>query len=535
MHELERGQDNQDNLLDRIDIVHQRLEDNIIEAHVPLNLIYREDVQVDNEHVAKLAASMREEVRHGRKTGQLEAVFLAHVPKFGLFPIINGFHRVTALENNGATQVYASIRPNSTWENVIDLRILNAVTQKSVKFSRVIDWVEEAWRLSLWQGRISAYQAFALTTQPKMTGKILGITPQEAEAIKEWVLKKSDQWEMSAHSIHQNLYIARLAPPDLVREVRGRPSGHRLEAITAQHLKAMVSYLGHQDDLLRLVAEVTKQHALTVPQTKQLALAVSKAKTPTDIKKLIADRVWEWQPVIPQLSEQTVNLQEQIFEREVHIAELMIENAQLAGRYDPKTAISEAKPDGEGTPQVVESEEGESIPVSPEAAAQIALVLPEMTRLTEKLIAYLYYKFGIHTEEASDIVTEAQARTIQFIRQGRFVYINPQKLSAWMNKVVRNIAIDQDRRKHDVVEVELEESATPDTNGEQFDEEFIDILRRAIPHLTYEQRTVILLLELFNLTNFEACQVMAQSEMSIKSVLFRARNSIRRLITTGKI
>src|SRR5689334_12199453 len=69
----------------------------LVEAWVPIGSIYKEDVPVDRAHVEELASSFRTEEQHGRY-GQLARTLLGHLPEFELFPILDGFHRVSACD-----------------------------------------------------------------------------------------------------------------------------------------------------------------------------------------------------------------------------------------------------------------------------------------------------------------------------------------------------------------------------------------------------------------------------------------------------
>ena len=237
------------NLLESISVLNRR-EGGLIEAFVPISLVYQEDVPVDKAHVKELADSIAKEAKSSSRTGQLSPVLLAEVSNFNMFPIIDGFHRVPALEMVGQTEVFATIRPNSTWEEIIDLRILAAITHKSVKFSRLIEWVEEAWKRSQWADRVSAIQAFTIGYEGfKSKGKRLDIDEEEVEEIRRWTQEKSEQWHISTATVYSHLAVARLADPTLVKEARERKSGHALEAITPAHLGVIVKALPYRFDM----------------------------------------------------------------------------------------------------------------------------------------------------------------------------------------------------------------------------------------------------------------------------------------------
>src|SRR3989344_4490382 len=162
---------------EQVTIVNKR-EGGLVEAYVPISLIYTQDVPVDASHVQELADSIAKEAksRPGLRTGQLSPVLLAEVEEFDQLPIIDGFHRVPALKLLGSQEVYATIRPESSWEEIVDLRILAATTHRAVRFSRLVEWIEEAWQYSPWSEKIKAAQAFQLRFIKTMTGTRIGLT-----------------------------------------------------------------------------------------------------------------------------------------------------------------------------------------------------------------------------------------------------------------------------------------------------------------------------------------------------------------------
>src|SRR3989344_2940074 len=125
-------------------------EGGLVDANVPLNLIDLIEVPVDEDHVATLADSMLDERKVRGGTGQNHAISVAQIIGEPQFPIMDGFHRATGRNDHGLPDVYATIRLNSTWEEVYDRRILAASTHRAVRFARVIEWVEEVWRISPW-------------------------------------------------------------------------------------------------------------------------------------------------------------------------------------------------------------------------------------------------------------------------------------------------------------------------------------------------------------------------------------------------
>ena len=238
-------------------------------------MVSREDVPVDIAHVNELVESILSEEKLGRNSGQLSPVLLGEVPGQPQLKILDGFHRVSALYSLNRDQVFATIRPECTEETVVDLRIIAATTHRAVRFVRLLEWVEDAWRLGPWGERIKISQALGLRFQRTMTGKNLGLESSEADEIKDWIERKSQQWHISPGTLYQHFLTAQHADPALVREARGREGGHKLEALTPDHLAAIARVLPDKHVLQQLVAEETTKRNLTIPRARALAEVVA--------------------------------------------------------------------------------------------------------------------------------------------------------------------------------------------------------------------------------------------------------------------
>lgn len=261
---------------------------------VPLELIDREEVPVDEEHVAELAASMEEEAQRHGGTGQLAALNLAQVPGREKLAIIDGFHRDGGLYSLGRSTGKATIRLNTSEEELADLRVLAANMHKSVSFARQVAWVEQVWIATPWASEdLTAAKAFALASG-KLASSRYDLTPEQIAAITEWVTNKSQKWGVAISTMHNNLLVAQAAAPQLVAEARGRVSGRNLEALTPQHLGVIARGLPYDYPFQLLAAGVAKQHALTVPQTRTLVKKISPTHNIEEAQRLVASIDWRY-------------------------------------------------------------------------------------------------------------------------------------------------------------------------------------------------------------------------------------------------
>jgi hypothetical protein len=273
------------NLLSRIEVVNRR-EGNLIDAYVPISSIYIEDVPVDESHVAEMTASLQ-------KYRQISPVSLGMIPDFSQFLITDGFHRTRSMRDMGQEKIYANIKPNCTWDDIADLRVGAAATaHPSIKFARLVKWVDEAWQLSPWKDKLKVAQAFSLRYQNGLTGERMGIKKDEVKEIKDWVNKKCTQWRISAPYLYQHLLIAQSADPELVQQVRERYDGHHF-ALTSQHLGAITKAFPNKFEEQNIIVKEIAARNLTVKSTKMLVTDLAKGGTIGEIKSMIA-KGGEW-------------------------------------------------------------------------------------------------------------------------------------------------------------------------------------------------------------------------------------------------
>ena len=105
--------------------------------------------------------------------------------------------------------------------------------------------------------------------------------------------------------------------------------------------------------------------------------------------------------------------------------------------------------------------------------------------------------------------------------------------STWLYTIARNTVLSE-LRKNKVGKVSLEESgytphATPESMPEQraLQNERVSLVRKAINNLPDKQRSALILREYNQLDYQEIADILGQTVSSVKSLLFRARSSVR--------
>jgi len=202
------------------------------------------------------------------RNGQIDPVILGEIEGEPLYRVIDGFHRCAALKKGEIGEVVATIMP-TTWEEVIDLRIMTARTHKVVQFARVVDWVNDSWERTPWADRFNVTQAFVLY-KSSSAAKRMGISGSEVSEINDWVRAKCNKWDLSAAVIYNHLSVASIADPQLARNARYRISGSKLEEITPGHLKVIAKALPLRFDMQRLAADTAVARNLGISETRAL-------------------------------------------------------------------------------------------------------------------------------------------------------------------------------------------------------------------------------------------------------------------------
>lgn len=277
--------------LSKINIVRER-EVDLVEAIVPLDLISTEDVPVDQDHVKNICASIQKEEAGGKKNGQLTPLLLGEINGSSSLCILDGFHRTVAMKDMGKKEVFATVRLNCTKEEALDLRIISAVSHKSVNFARTVEWSQQAWDLSPWAGKVKLTKAFDLRFSDRKPRIDLG--EDEIGKIKEWIDDKCRMWGIHGPTLHQYMTIAQNSDPQLVKTVRFSPGGSGgLKVLTVNHMREISRFLPGNYDSQKIAAEVILHNELRVTDARKLVEAMSSAETRADAIRIANGESWK--------------------------------------------------------------------------------------------------------------------------------------------------------------------------------------------------------------------------------------------------
>lgn len=155
-----------------------------------------------------------------------------------------------------------------------------------------------------------------------------------------------------------------------------------------------------------------------------------------------------------------------------------------------------------------------------------------MRRYQRKILAFIYHMLkSAHLELlAEDICSETFYKAFRSLHSFREV---DASFSTWLYTIARNTVLSE-LRKQRSNNIPLEESgfvpvASNDVVPEQaiLRNEKVSMVREAINNLPEKQRSALILREYEQLDYQEIANILGQSVSAVKSLLFRARSSVK--------
>jgi RNA polymerase sigma-70 factor, ECF subfamily len=151
-----------------------------------------------------------------------------------------------------------------------------------------------------------------------------------------------------------------------------------------------------------------------------------------------------------------------------------------------------------------------------------------------KIFRYLYYRVG-DRQTAEDLTSEVFVRMLRFL--GGF---NPPSASfqAWLFQIARNICNDHYRKLKSHQVVPLEEIVRDEKLSIENAEDKVlnsDRLTQALNHLSEDQRDVIIMRFITDMSIAEAAKSLNKTEDSIKGLQRRALQSLKAILKDWEV
>jgi RNA polymerase sigma factor (sigma-70 family) len=155
-----------------------------------------------------------------------------------------------------------------------------------------------------------------------------------------------------------------------------------------------------------------------------------------------------------------------------------------------------------------------------------------MLRYERKILAFIFHMLkSAHLEAmAEDLCAETFYKAYRSLQTFREVEAS---FSTWLYTIARNTVLSE-LRKQKTGKISLEQSGyTPQTSFESLPEQMIlrnekvSMVRDAINNLPEKQRSALILREYDQLDYQEIANILGQTVSAVKSLLFRARASVK--------
>jgi len=154
-------------------------------------------------------------------------------------------------------------------------------------------------------------------------------------------------------------------------------------------------------------------------------------------------------------------------------------------------------------------------------------------RFASRAFAFAY-RYTRERAAAEDLVQEAFLR----VYRARASYVPTAKFATWFYRILTNLCLSRRKSREVPLDVigdsdasmapALEDQRDPDPAEALQTRELRERVRQAIAALPPRQRTAVLLRRFDDLSQAEVGEVMRMSEKAVKSLLARARESLRR-------
>jgi RNA polymerase sigma factor (sigma-70 family) len=534
---------------DRIHILSRR-EGGDIEALVPLSQISGlRSLPVDELYARKLAASIAAESKTHPdiRNGQLPPVLLVRIPDCPQLIMIDGASRLAALGVLGRQEVIATVKSVKTWDEVTDLRIINATTHPSVRFARLTQLIEQAWKNSPWGGAIEASQAFSLSLPSLAQSEALGFDPDEIKAIRKWTATKTIKWHIPGKEICDLTKTAEAIDPELLAQVReyGGHKRHLIEEITPSHIQVMMDALPGKYELQTLLISVAKEYALFPSTVGEFAILISNASSVEEARTLIQESV------------------NQSFDQEVRILQTMIKAGIQDGTYIPESQTFTPKYVSRRSvihPQDIDTN------LTPPSPAELQELVEKISSLRLRIRSYAVNVLGTQQlADAEDIVSEATIRAIKCAKRGILnpEYLATHSLESFMTRLAKFSWVDAQRTHHGrkddraqtshptevlISAIETEPDSDEPRNGgnyatlKYYDPGFVEIededeatrfrehLRFALMQTGEVRRRVIILRVFFDLPSEDVAQILKKRRGNVDSVYAQVKDELATIL-----
>ena len=156
----------------------------------------------------------------------------------------------------------------------------------------------------------------------------------------------------------------------------------------------------------------------------------------------------------------------------------------------------------------------------------------ELIEKYKKLVFHIVYRIVRDTEEREDICQDIFIKVYQGLRR----FNGDCKLSSWIGKIAYNSSLNHIGKRHDDLWADMDsrEDFLESVNGNGHQPDYLatmnnygEILRVEISRLPQQQKLIVSLYHFDELTYKEISDITGLPDGTVKSYLFRARQSLK--------
>lgn len=157
----------------------------------------------------------------------------------------------------------------------------------------------------------------------------------------------------------------------------------------------------------------------------------------------------------------------------------------------------------------------------------------ELIERHQKKVLNLAYKYVGNLEEAEDVAQEVFLR----IYKMRKTYKPTAKFATWLYKITVNICLNEIRDRSYAVSLPLPENDLLTKSNQVYPDEeakkteLQTIVKSAIDALPKNQKMVVILTKYENMSYDKVAEAMDLSVEAVKSLLFRAKDNLKRMLS----
>lgn len=153
----------------------------------------------------------------------------------------------------------------------------------------------------------------------------------------------------------------------------------------------------------------------------------------------------------------------------------------------------------------------------------MADIFEEIYHTYKKPVYNYLYRCTLNVHTAEELTQETFLRALKYFSGFR----GEAGAKTWLFKIARNAYLDRQKKNPPLPEADITEHPIPDNNDAYASSNEKDFINKILHSLKDEERTILVLRDMNDLTYKEVAHIMSYSEGQVKIGLHRARKKFR--------